>query len=61
MKDDQLLLGKSDPKSDKFDVLHFAVRDLTTAHIPSNIIVISPCAFQGCQKLDKVEIPENSE
>ena len=61
MKDDQLLLGKSDPKSDKFDVLHFAVRDLTTAHIPSNIKVISPFAFQGCQKLDKVEIPENSE
>ena len=58
---DDFFIGKSDPKSDNFDVLHFAVRDLTTAHIPSNIIVISPFAFQGCQKLDKVEIPENSE
>ena len=55
------ILGKSNPKSDIFDVLVFARRDIKTAIIPSFIKQIGPYAFNNCQNLQNVKIPEKSE
>ncbi|KAK8892239.1 hypothetical protein M9Y10_029462 [Tritrichomonas musculus] len=43
---DKLIIGKSDIKSDIFDVLEFASRDVKTVTIPSKIEKISPYSFQ---------------
>ncbi|KAK8852946.1 hypothetical protein M9Y10_017942 [Tritrichomonas musculus] len=45
-KDDKCLLGKSDSKSDEFDILLFARRDIEDISIPSNVKVIKPFSFQ---------------
>lgn len=42
---------KSDYKSDNYDSLIFARRDIKDAIIPSDIVTISDCAFLGCNKL----------
>ena len=60
-KDNQFLLGKTDPKSDNFNVLLFARRDLTKAIIPSNVTVISASAFDGCSSLRTIEIQSDSQ
>lgn len=58
---DQFILGKSDPKSDKFDVLLFARRDIQVANIPSFIKRIGPCAFENCKQIIKLNFLPNSE
>ncbi|KAK8842129.1 hypothetical protein M9Y10_026356 [Tritrichomonas musculus] len=60
-KDDKYLLCKTDEKSDNFDVILFARRDIEKAIIPSNIKVISKYAFYECQNLRKVIFEDNSE
>ena len=59
--DDQFILGKTDPKSDEFDVLLFARRDIKVANIPSFIKRIGPCAFGKCRKLEEVNFFPDSE
>ena len=59
-KDNKLLLGKSCPDNDEFDVILFAARDIEEISIPSNIKIISSYAFEYCLYLNKVEIPPNS-
>ena len=59
-KEDKSLIGKSDIKSDNFDILHFASRDITKINIPSNIKIISSYAFDHCKKLKEIEIPNDS-
>ncbi|KAK8884505.1 hypothetical protein M9Y10_043617 [Tritrichomonas musculus] len=59
-KDEKILLGKMNPKSDEFDILHFARRDIEELSIQSNIKIISSNAFELCENLRKVEIPLNS-
>ena len=44
--DDTYLVSKSDPNSDEFDVLQFVRRSVTKFVIPSNIRIISSCAFR---------------
>lgn len=44
--DDTYLVSKSDQNSDEFDVLQFVVRSITKFVIPSNIRIISSCAFR---------------
>ena len=51
LKDDKILLGKSDEKNDEFDILLFACRDVEKYSIPSNIKIISSNAFDYCKKL----------
>ena len=46
--ENKFLLGQSNPKSDIFDVLLFANRDIKTAEIPSFIKEIAPYAFEQC-------------
>lgn len=60
-KDDQYLLGKTDEKSDNFDILIYALRDISEARIPSNIKIISSYAFCDCLHLKEVIFEENSE
>ncbi|KAK8846463.1 hypothetical protein M9Y10_020485 [Tritrichomonas musculus] len=54
------ILKKSTPKSDEFDVLIFARRNIERAIIPSFVKQIAPFAFMNCTVLDTVEIPSNS-
>ena len=54
------LLKKSDIKSDVFDLLVFARRDIRNAIIPSFIRVIMPYAFDKCSKLKTVSFEANS-
>lgn len=54
------LVGKSDSKSDVFDVLLFARRKLIEADIPSYIKRISSYAFEGCKQLNSISFQENS-
>ena len=42
----------------KYDIFLFASRDEDEIQIPSNIKVISPPAFEFCEKLTKIEIPK---
>ncbi|KAK8847259.1 hypothetical protein M9Y10_019845 [Tritrichomonas musculus] len=60
MKDDKYLLGKSDPNKDEFDILLFVRRDIKEVSIPSNIKIISTCAFGYCNNITKFEIQSNS-
>lgn len=59
---DKYILGKSEfsPFSE-FDILLFARRDIEKAEIPSFIKMINAYAFNYCQKLQEVKIPEDSE
>lgn len=52
----KFIIGKSDPKSDRFDVLVFACRDMKSAVIPPSIARIDPYAF-AYTKIEKIEIP----
>ena len=56
----QIIIGKSDKKSENFDVLIFASRNIIEAIIPSQIKHISSFAFNKCTKLQTVFISENS-
>lgn len=59
--DDKFLVGKSDRKSDTFDVLLLALRNINDATIPSYIKRIGTCAFQFCVNLNEIKIQKNSE
>lgn len=49
MVDDIFIEGKSDTKSDIFDVLVYVKKDLKKFEIPSSIKVIGPDSFSDCQ------------
>lgn len=51
---DSFIIGKSDIKSDIYDILYFARRDIEIAMIPPFIKTISSYAFNECTKLKKV-------
>ncbi|KAK8883702.1 hypothetical protein M9Y10_042800 [Tritrichomonas musculus] len=59
--ENNILVGKSNPKSDSFDILHCATRDIENAFIPSFIKRIAPFAFDNCKALKKVEFSADSE
>lgn len=58
--DDKFILGKSDKKNDKFDIIVFARRDIKTVVIPSFIKEIGQYAFNNCSQLSIVEFKEYS-
>lgn len=49
------LLGKSDLKSDNFDVLKFAPKNIVLAKIPPFIKMIGPYSFYYCNRLKAIE------
>ena len=59
--DDRIVIGKSDPYTDEYDVLLFAARDIETVVIPSFIKRISSYAFCDCVSLQKVEFSKDSQ
>ena len=56
-----LVLRKSDPKSDIFDVLVFALSDVQNVIIPSFIKVIGSHAFNSCTKLHDIVFESDSQ
>lgn len=58
---DKFIIGKSDLKSDNYDILYFSRRDIKTANIPSFIKRIASNAFEGCYYLRQIEFDENLE
>lgn len=59
--EEKVVIGKSDPASNNYDVILLACRDIKEVFIPSSITKISPHAFSQCQRLQKVEFSENSQ
>lgn len=59
--EEKFILGKSDEKSDIFDLLFFAVRNVEQVSIPSSIRTIRSFAFSECNKLQTIEFSKNSE
>ena len=57
---DDFIIGKSDPKSDIFDTIIFAHRDIESVKIPSFIKVIGDLAFSDCANLENVESASKS-
>ena len=59
--DKYFVLGKSDQKSDIFDVLFFCNRDARIVIVPPFIKRIAPYAFYYCQRLRTVNFTEDSQ
>lgn len=59
--EDGMIIGKSDNKSDIFDVLIFVRRDIESITVPSFIKRIASSAFQCCPNIQKVEFANDSE
>ena len=57
----QIIVGKSDTNSDVFDTIVFANRGIQRATIPKFIKCIKTNAFENCDKLKIIEIPDDSE
>lgn len=58
--ENQLIIGKTDLKSNEYDTLVFARRDIKIARIPTFIKVIGQYAFNSCIRLQRIEIPIDS-
>lgn len=60
--DNKIIIGKSSiTDTNYYDVLVFCVRNIKEISIPSFIKYIASYAFNCCKKLQKCEIPLNSE
>ena len=57
----EYVVGKSDTKSDVFDILYLAKRNAQFSAIPSHIKTIADKAFQCCEHLKCVDLPYDSE
>ena len=56
----KIIIGKSDKNCEVYDILIFACRDIEKVIVPHSIKHISSFSFFQCEKLDSIEIPENS-
>ena len=59
--EEKFILGKSDLKSDIYDVLLFARRDIKSASIPYFIKRIANYAFENCSEIKDIYFSEDSE
>lgn len=57
----QIIIGKSEPQSDIFDVIIFASRNIEKVFIPSSIKYIDSYAFSYCSKLKTIEFSKSSQ
>lgn len=57
----KIIIGKSDEKSDIFDTIVFASRNIKNAFIPSQIKYINSYAFSSCKKIKSIEFQKNSQ
>ena len=60
MYDDKLILSKSDPESNDFDTVIFAIRNIQNVTIPSFVKIIGEHSFDKTTKLKKVDFEKNS-
>ena len=58
-EDHNIIVGKSNPKSDIFDVIVSASCDITNVFIPSNITRIESYAFHQCRKILTLEFDKD--
>lgn len=58
---EKLLLGKTNPNSNDFDVIIFASNNCVNENIPDNIKIIGSYAFSKCNRLIKINFSENSQ
>ncbi|KAK8839721.1 hypothetical protein M9Y10_031426 [Tritrichomonas musculus] len=58
--ENQIILGKSDPKKAQYNTIVFASCDLENITIPSSIEYLYPSIFSHCQNLKKVEFSNDS-
>lgn len=56
---EKILLGKTNPSNDDFDVIVFVKRNIRSIEIPSFIKKIGSCAFESCKHLTRINIPMN--
>lgn len=59
--DGEMIVAKSNPEEDNFDVLVFADCNIKHATIPSSIKTINSYSFFNCQILNSIEFSEGSE
>lgn len=57
---EKIIIGKTKLEQTNFDTLVFCLRDVETITIPNFIKRICPNAFDGCNHLEKIEIPSDS-
>ena len=57
---DEILVGKSDEKSQNFDIIYFGCRHINSIFIPPCIKSINPYAFSFCHELRTIEFASNS-
>lgn len=57
----EILLGKTEPKSEKFDILLYCKYDVEKVVIPSYVKYIGCYSFLSCYKLKTVDFGEDSE
>lgn len=58
--EDKFIIGKTDPKSDIYDILLFSRRDVECVTIPPFIRHIAPHAFNLCKQIKSIEFAPNS-
>lgn len=59
-EEQKLIIGKSNSKTDDFDILHFVPRNVEKVSIPSQIKRISSFAFSFCVNLKSVDFENES-
>ena len=59
--ENSFIVGKTNKKSDKFDCIIFAHRDIKHAFIPQSIRTIGSLSFTNCKELKKIDFQRNLE
>lgn len=57
----KIIVGKTDPNNDIFDVIVRSCNDVSISVIPSHIKRIDYCAFSNCYNLKNIKFEENSQ
>lgn len=58
---EKMIVTKSDPKKDIFDILFLALKNIKKANIPPTVKKIACCCFNCCKQLTKVRFLGHSE
>lgn len=61
MIDNKMIIGKSDPNSENFDILISSVLNICHANVPSYIKQIAPCCFANTKNLLEINFQDDSE
>lgn len=56
-----MIIGKSDSKSDIFDILHFCLKNEETVTIPSFIQILKGPCFNSCSNLKTITFSNDTQ